>query len=315
MANPVYSSPIDLQLSVQLATSAQQSPETYEDLWQLSNAIRRLMNYIRSVEGGLAWGSIAGTITNQADLMDMLDDFIADAPVDGKVYGRKDAAWEEITGGGGTPTPTTPVVPAVTGYNNNAFTSALTSTSTVPWGAAVGDTLFLYVMARSAVTTPAGWTLVASVDVPHATAQSLKVFSKVAVAADIKASVVVTQATSSRISTHIISVANVTSVVATTSTAPTGTYDKAITAPMVAPAGSLMMTGACWITAATSGTNYGELMAPWFQTSLFSSTSTSEQVRMAVGIKQSVGETSSGMVRIRLFDTFGAYASISLVIT
>lgn len=49
----------------------------------------------------VSWGSVTGTLTSQTDLQAALDDKLADAPIDGSSYARKDGAWEAITSGGG----------------------------------------------------------------------------------------------------------------------------------------------------------------------------------------------------------------------
>ena len=45
---------------------------------------------------GVAWGSITGTLADQTDLQSAIDAKIDDAPSDGVAYGRKDAAWEPV---------------------------------------------------------------------------------------------------------------------------------------------------------------------------------------------------------------------------
>lgn len=58
------------------------------------------------------WGDITGTLSNQTDLQNALDDkadtsslgtmaSVNDASSDNKIYGRKNGAWAEVTGGGG----------------------------------------------------------------------------------------------------------------------------------------------------------------------------------------------------------------------
>ena len=54
--------------------------------------------------GGVAWGAITGTITDQTDLVTYVTGlgYLTDAPSDGNEYVRKNAAWAIATGGGGS---------------------------------------------------------------------------------------------------------------------------------------------------------------------------------------------------------------------
>lgn len=49
--------------------------------------------------GSVDWGDIAGTLSDQVDLQAVFDSKLEDAPSDGETYGRKDGAWEVVTGG------------------------------------------------------------------------------------------------------------------------------------------------------------------------------------------------------------------------
>ena len=53
--------------------------------------------------GGVAWGAITGTVTDQTDLVSYVTGlgYLTDAPSDGQEYVRKNAAWSVATGGGG----------------------------------------------------------------------------------------------------------------------------------------------------------------------------------------------------------------------
>ena len=53
--------------------------------------------------GGVAWGAITGTVTDQTDLVSYITGlgYLTDAPSDGQEYVRKNAAWSVATGGGG----------------------------------------------------------------------------------------------------------------------------------------------------------------------------------------------------------------------
>lgn len=59
-------------------TSPVDAPKTYADLFALFNAFRKLV----------------------ADIVSSLTDYLKDAPSDGLIYGRQDAEWVEVPGGG-----------------------------------------------------------------------------------------------------------------------------------------------------------------------------------------------------------------------
>lgn len=51
---------------------------------------------------GGTWGSITGTLSDQADLQTALDAKLADAPSDGTQYARQSGAWAAVSASGGT---------------------------------------------------------------------------------------------------------------------------------------------------------------------------------------------------------------------
>lgn len=75
--------------------------EEVEELKKLVEGIRVAIPSMENIQATANWGDITGDITNQTDLQAILDTKLEDAPSDGKTYGRKDGAWEEVTGGGG----------------------------------------------------------------------------------------------------------------------------------------------------------------------------------------------------------------------
>lgn len=80
--------------------------------------------------------------------------YVPEAPLDGQLYARKNAAWEHFTpgGGGGGGTPPTVVGVKLTAFNAGSVNAAL------PAGAAVGDLAILGAHAAWAVNIPAGCT-------------------------------------------------------------------------------------------------------------------------------------------------------------
>lgn len=72
----------------------------------IDNNIRPILSLPGAASGSshthvIAWGDIAGTLSDQTDLQAALDLKLEDAPIDGEIYGRQDGDWEIIPSSSG----------------------------------------------------------------------------------------------------------------------------------------------------------------------------------------------------------------------
>lgn len=118
MANPTFLAMVKLPMTSKPTMSSEGDLRaTYEDVFALQNTIRILIRtftedsppadnvaYVREnntwvpLEDAvkLEWGAITGTLADQLDLVAVLATKVDEAPQDGKLYGRRNGAWEEI---------------------------------------------------------------------------------------------------------------------------------------------------------------------------------------------------------------------------
>jgi hypothetical protein len=141
---------------------------TLADQADLQAVLDSLQSQIDAIS--VSWGSITGTLSNQTDLQAALDDkadvshthveaditdlgnYIEDAPSDGNTYGRNNAAWTVVTGGGGG----TPIVPeyakvweGLGGYASYAASGLVANSLTIPGGTVqAGDVLRIHANGR-----------------------------------------------------------------------------------------------------------------------------------------------------------------------
>ncbi|AMX93623.1 MULTISPECIES: hypothetical protein [Mesorhizobium] len=90
--------------------------------------------------------------------------------------------------------------------SSTVYVTATSQNQTIPASVATGDLLIAAVMHRAALTPAAGWTLVSTVSCTEngTTTQSTSVYKRVAQSGDAGASTTWTQATSQRMSVHIM---------------------------------------------------------------------------------------------------------------
>lgn len=136
-----------------------------------------------------------------------------------------------------------------TDYAISAGTTTLSVT--VPPETAVGDLMLLWIMARSTITPPIGWSLVQSNDNSDSSQQSY-LYQKVAELADVSADVTVTQSASNRQIMHLQVWSGIASTTATVIEGDVNvsgdTYEPATIGP-VSP--SLVLVSGDWYTSAT----------------------------------------------------------------
>lgn len=107
-------------------------------------------------------------------------------------------AQRRVAGGGsGAPV-------SFVGASSTVYASASSQAQTTPGGIAAGDLLLAFVMHRSPLTAPAGWTLVASQSCTYTTTtQFMSVYKRIAQSGDAGSSQTWTQETSGFIAVHI----------------------------------------------------------------------------------------------------------------
>lgn len=103
MPTDFFNSPINLYLPLTPTYKPQKGDEPiYSEFQTVFNAIRNLQVAIAAGTGtSVAWGSITGLLSAQADLVAALALKIGEAPLDGQQYARQSGAWSVVTGGGG----------------------------------------------------------------------------------------------------------------------------------------------------------------------------------------------------------------------
>lgn len=88
--------------------------------------------------------------------------------------------------------------------SSTVYDTAASQNQTIPAGAVAGDLLLVFVMHRSALTAPAGWTLVASQSCVYDTAtQWMSIYKKTALSDDAGTSTTWNQAASGFIAVHM----------------------------------------------------------------------------------------------------------------
>lgn len=97
-----YSSAVNLQLPETPRLAARGNEAVYAEFMVVYNAIRNLVQGMENGDvGTVNWGSIGGSISDQTDLVAVLNALVPEAPEDGTIYGRQNAAWVPVPGGGG----------------------------------------------------------------------------------------------------------------------------------------------------------------------------------------------------------------------
>lgn len=168
-----------------------------------------------------------------------------------------------------------------------------------PGGIQNGDGLFAILLARSAVTPPSGWTLVASQAVVGATAQSVYVYRKTTVTTgDSSTAFTWTQASAGRMglayvvcrsSTGLLQIHESAGV--TTSNASTATHN--VTAPVLTAGtdGQLFLMAACAVLGDTPATN--TWTAPASATLRSTATQSNNRLAVATQLRNSAASNSS----------------------
>lgn len=183
-----------------------------------------------------------------------------------------------------------------TSYVDSATTISVPSS---PSGVQNGDGLFAILMARSAVTPPSGWSLVASQAVVGATAQSLYIYRKDTVTTgDSSTAFVWTQASAGRMglayivcrsSTGLLQILESAGV--TTSSASAVTHN--VTAPVLTAGtdGQLFILAACAVVGDTPGTD--TWAAPSSATLRSTATQSSNRLSVATQLRNNGASNSS----------------------
>lgn len=100
-----YSSPLNLQLPENPRLNPRGKEDVAAEFQTIYNALRYLIQGIGNGSGvTVAWGSITGAISAQADLTAALNSKVGEAPNDGQYYARRNLGWQAFTPGSGTVT-------------------------------------------------------------------------------------------------------------------------------------------------------------------------------------------------------------------
>jgi hypothetical protein len=202
------------------------------------------------------------------------------------------------------------------GQSGTTYTTATSTSQTIPAATAVGDLILAFVMHRSTLTTPAGWTLVDSQGNPTGPYDhSISVLSRVAQSGDAGASLSVTQGSSAVIGIHIMTCRHLnggTCEVKTALTAKTGTDGE--TGTFAAPVATANAAGQLGIIAMTwdvAGTPTGVTPpASW----LLSTPASVNNNRLGVARRvRDSGQTTAGNVVITTVSA-NQVSAISLIV-
>lgn len=200
--------------------------------------------------------------------------------------------------------------------SGTTYTTAASTSQTIPAATVVGDLLLAFVMHRSALTTPAGWTLVDSQANPTGPYDhTLSIISRTAQGGDAGASLAVTQASSTVIGIHIITLRHLnggTCEVKTALTAKTATDGETSTfAAAVATAnaaGQLGIIAMSWDLASSPTTVTPP--ANWLRSTPASDSS--NRICVARRIRNNT-ETTAGSIATNL-SSANQVAAISLIV-
>jgi len=182
-------------------------------------------------------------------------------------------------------------------WRDAAYLASVTSiTRAMPADILTGDFLYAALMHRSAVSPPAGWTLVTSVSCTEtAITQTLSLFRKTTPApADSGANVTFTQASSGLMGLLYFAVRATTgmtlSYIGVTSTAVNDTATNAITAPQITAAATELV-----VTVATSVNATADVTYPSIAAGMSLISGSASQTRLGAAYqRRTVGQTSAG---------------------